>query len=101
AYSVQQRVREFGVRIALGATTSDVLTMVFGNTARIIGVGVVVGLLVAAAVGRSMSSFLFGVEPLDAPTFVGVSALLALTASLATAIPALRAARVNPMVALR
>jgi len=101
AYSVQQRVREFGVRIALGATTSNVLTMVFGNTARIVGVGVVAGLLAAAALGRSMSTFLFGVQPLDPLTFVAVTTLLVLTAATATAIPALRAARVDPVVALR
>jgi putative ABC transport system permease protein len=101
AYSVQQRVREFGVRIALGATTRQVLTMVFGNTARIVGVGVIVGLLAAATLGRSMSTFLFGVQPLDPLTFFGVTTLLALTAASATAIPALRAARVDPIVALR
>ena len=101
AYSVQQRVREFGIRIAMGAKTSQVLTMVFGNTARIVGVGVVVGLVAAAALGRSMSTFLFGVQPIDPLTFAGVALLLALTASLATAVPALRAARVDPIVALR
>jgi putative ABC transport system permease protein len=101
AYSVQQRVREFGVRIALGATTSDVLAMVFGSTTRIIGVGIVVGLTAAAAVGRSMSSVLFGVQPMDPLTFGAVAVLLATTAMVATAIPALRAARVDPIVALR
>lgn len=100
-YSVQQRVREFGVRIALGARASQVLTMVFGDTARIVGVGVGVGLVAAAALGRSMATFLFGVPPTDPLTFAGVALLLALTASLATAIPALRAARVDPVVALR
>jgi putative ABC transport system permease protein len=101
AYSVQQRVREFGVRIALGATTSNVLTMVFGNTARIVGVGVVAGLLAAAALGRSMSTFLFGVQPLDPLTFAAVPLILASTAAIATMLPALRAARVDPVVALR
>jgi putative ABC transport system permease protein len=101
AYSVQQRVREFGVRIALGATTSHVLTMVFGSTAWIVGVGIVVGLLGAAAVGRSISALLFGVQPIDPLTFAAVALLLALTAALATAVPALRAARVDPIVALR
>jgi putative ABC transport system permease protein len=101
AYSVQQRVREFGVRIALGATTKIVLAMVFGNTVRIVGLGVVVGLLAAAALGRSMSTFLFGVEPVDPLTFAVVTTLLMLTAASATAIPALRAARVDPVVALR
>jgi putative ABC transport system permease protein len=101
AYSVQQRVREFGVRIALGATTRNVLAMVCGGTARILGVGIVAGLVVAAAVGRSMSALLFGVQSADPLTFAGVAALLAVTAALATAVPAFRAAKVDPIVALR
>jgi putative ABC transport system permease protein len=101
AYSVQQRVREFGVRIALGATTRNVLLMVFGGTIRIIAAGLVVGLAAAAILGRSISSFLFGVRPVDPLTFAGVAALLAVTAALAMAVPALRAARVDPVIALR
>jgi putative ABC transport system permease protein len=101
AYSVQQRVREFGVRVALGATTSNLVTTVFSCTARILGVGVVVGLIAAAAVGRSMSTFLFGVQPVDPLTFVAVAMLLALTGVCAATVPALRAARVDPIVALR
>jgi putative ABC transport system permease protein len=100
-YSVQQRTREFGVRIALGATTRNVLTMVFRSTARMLGAGIVMGLVAAAAVGRSMSTLLFGVQPVDPLTFAAVAALLAGTAALATAIPAFRAARVDPIVALR
>jgi putative ABC transport system permease protein len=101
AYSVQQRVREFGVRIALGATTANVLRLVFANTARVITAGVLAGLIAAAILGRSIASFLFGVNPLDPVTFGGVAILLALTAALATAVPALRAARVDPIVVLR
>jgi putative ABC transport system permease protein len=101
AYSVQQRVREFGVRIALGATTSNVLLMVFGGTIRITVAGLVIGLAAAAILGRSMSALLFGVRPVDPLTFVGVAALLAVTAALATAVPAFRAATVDPIVALR
>jgi putative ABC transport system permease protein len=101
AYSVQQRVREFGVRIALGATTGSVLALVVGNTARILSIGVAVGLTAAAALGRWMSSLLFSVRPTDPLTFGAVAAMLALTAALATAIPALRAARVDPVVSLR
>ena len=100
-YSVQQRAREFGVRIALGATTGNVLAMVFGRTARVLGIGIVVGLVAAAGLGRSMSSLLFGVQPLDPLTFGAVALLLATTAMVAAAIPALRAASVNPIVALR
>jgi putative ABC transport system permease protein len=101
AYSVQQRAREFGVRIALGASMRDVLTIVFGSAARILGVGIVSGLIAAAALGRAMSSLLFGVEPTDPLTFGAVALLLATTAMVASTIPALRAARVNPIAALR
>ncbi|HVQ14577.1 MAG TPA: ABC transporter permease, partial [Vicinamibacterales bacterium] len=101
AYSVQQRVREFGVRIALGATTRNVVLMVCGGTIRLIGAGLVIGLAAAVVLGRSISTFLFGVRPVDPVTFAGVAALLAVTAALATAVPALRAAKVDPIVALR
>jgi putative ABC transport system permease protein len=101
SYSVQQRLREFGVRIALGATTRDVLAMVFGSTARMVGIGVLVGLAAAAATVRSISALLFGVRPFDPLTFAAVAAAVALTATVATAVPAVRASRVDPIVALR
>ena len=101
AYSVQQRVREFGVRIALGATTRQVLGLVLGGAARVVGVGAVIGLIAAAILSRSISAFLYGVEPLDPLTFGSVAIVLALTAALAAAIPALRAARVDPAVTFR
>ena len=101
AYSVQQRVREFGVRIALGASTRQVLGLVLGGAARVVGVGAVIGLIAAAALSRSISAFLFGVEPLDPVTFGSVAIVLAVTAALASAAPALRAARVDPVVAFR
>jgi len=101
AYSVQQRVREFGVRIALGASTRQVLGLVLGGAARVVGVGAAIGLVAAAALSRSISAFLFGVEPLDPLTFGSVAIVLTLTAALASAAPALRAARVDPVVAFR
>jgi putative ABC transport system permease protein len=101
SYSVQQRLREFGVRIALGATTRDVLAIVFGGTARILAAGIVVGLLGAIAMGRSISALLFGVRPTDPLTFAAAAAVLAVTAAVATMIPAFRASRVDPIVALR
>jgi len=101
AYSVQQRVREFGIRIALGATTGNVLRLVFASTVRMLTGGVLAGLIGAALLARSIASFLFGVKPLDLVTFSSVAMLLALTAAVATAIPAWRAARVDPIVALR
>jgi putative ABC transport system permease protein len=101
AYVVQQRVREFGVRRALGAGTGDVLRLVVGSAARVIALGAVVGLGVAAVLGRLLASVLFGVEPLDPMTFVSVTIVLALTAAVSMAGPAWRATRVDPAVALR
>jgi putative ABC transport system permease protein len=101
AYSVQQRTREFGVRIALGASTTDVLRLVLLSAARVIVAGAVIGLALAAALGQAVASFLFGVQPLDPVTFAGVAVVLAITAALAAAAPALRASLVDPAVALR
>jgi putative ABC transport system permease protein len=100
-YSVEQRMREFGVRIALGATTANVLRLVIGSAARVIALGTVAGLAAAAGLGQVITMFLFGVKPLDPLTFVAVAALLAITAALAAAAPALRAVRVDPVEAFR
>jgi putative ABC transport system permease protein len=101
AYSVQQRVREFGVRRTLGATTRDVLRLVAGSAARVIGAGALVGLLLAAVLARLLAAMLFGVRPLDPVTFATVAIVLALTAAVSAAVPAWRAARVDPAEALR
>jgi putative ABC transport system permease protein len=101
AYSVQQRVRDFGVRRALGATTSDVLRLVAGSAVRMIAAGAVIGLTLAAVLGRLLGTVLFGVQPLDPLTFAAVTIVLALTAAVATAGPAWRATRIDPAVALR
>jgi len=101
AYSVQQRTREFGVRIALGASAANVLGLVLGNAARVIGTGVVIGLALALVFAQSVSSFLFGVQPLDPLTFASVGAVLVLSAMAACAVPALRAVRVDPVEAFR
>jgi putative ABC transport system permease protein len=101
AYSVQQRIREFGVRIALGATTANVLRLVFASTAGMLTAGILIGLVAAAVLARSIASFLFGVTPIDLPTFGGVAMLVAMTAVCATLVPAWRAACVDPIVALR
>jgi putative ABC transport system permease protein len=100
-YSVQQRSREFAMRIALGATTGNVLALVLGSAGRLIAVGAIVGLAAGAALARSMSAFLFGVQPLDPVTFGAVVVGVALTAAIATAAPAMRAARVDPLVTFR
>jgi putative ABC transport system permease protein len=101
AYSVQQRMRDFGVRRALGATTGDVMRLVIGNAARLIGVGIVIGLVLAAASSRLIATMLFGVQPLDVATFASVAIVLAITAALAIAGPAWRAARIDPAAVLR
>jgi putative ABC transport system permease protein len=101
AYSVQQRVREFAVRIALGASPAQVLGLVFGGAARVVGAGAAIGLIAAAVLSRTISAFLFGVEPIDPLTFVAVTIILTLTAATACAMPAFRAARIDPAVTFR
>jgi putative ABC transport system permease protein len=87
--------------LALGADCADVLGMVLGEATRLAAAGVAIGLIGAAATTQLLRSLLFGVTPSDVPTFVGVAALLAATAFVASYIPARRATRVDPMVALR
>jgi putative ABC transport system permease protein len=101
AYSVQQRVREFGVRIALGASAAEVVRLVLGGVIRLIVPGALVGLLLAAALARSISALLFGVQPLDPFTFVSVAIVLVTTVTIATVAPVWRAARIDPAVTLR
>jgi putative ABC transport system permease protein len=101
AYSVQQRVRDFGVRRALGATTREVIRLVIANAARTIGAGVVIGLGLSAISGRLIETMLFGVRPLDVATFAFVTMVLGFTAALSVAGPAWRAARIDPATALR
>jgi macrolide transport system ATP-binding/permease protein len=101
AYSVALRRREIGVRIALGAAAADVRRLVVGQALRLVIAGVVAGLLVAFAAGRLASSFLFGVGAADPLTFAGVPLLLGAVAVLASGLPAHRAARIDPMDALR
>jgi putative ABC transport system permease protein len=101
AYSIQQRAREFGVRMALGATRRDMLGLVAGGAATVVVSGAAVGLLLAVVLSRFMTSVLFGVQPLDPVTFVVVVSVLAATATLSTAVPAWRASRVDPAVILR
>jgi putative ABC transport system permease protein len=101
AYSVQQRVRDFALRRALGATTSDVLRMVVGSAIRVIASGAVIGLALSAALSRLLATLLFGVQPLDLMTFACVTIVLILTTMLSIAGPAWRAARIDPAAALR
>jgi putative ABC transport system permease protein len=101
SYSVNQQTREIGIRMAMGAQTGRVLGLVVGQGMRLAGVGLILGLVVAFAAMRVMSSLLFGVSAHDPLTFVGVSLVLALAAVLACYIPARRATKVDPIIALR
>ncbi|HEX8032127.1 MAG TPA: ABC transporter permease [Vicinamibacterales bacterium] len=101
AYSVQQRVRDFGVRRALGATTNDVLGLVVIDAAKVIALGAAIGLVLSALLGRAIVSMLFGVQPLDLATFAIVTVVLGLTAAISIAGPAWRAARIDPAAVLR
>ncbi|HEY2459959.1 MAG TPA: ABC transporter permease [Candidatus Acidoferrum sp.] len=101
AYSVEQRTREVGIRVAMGAQKTDVLRLVLAQGARLVTLGIIIGMVVAAALTRLMSTLLFGVTATDPATFAAVATLLAAVALAATYIPAHRATRTDPIQALR
>jgi ABC-type antimicrobial peptide transport system permease subunit len=101
AYSVSQRTREIGVRVALGAQRRDVMSLVLGEGVSLILIGLMIGLAGSLALTRFLSSLLVGVSATDPLTFSSVAVLLALIALAACYIPARRAVLVDPMVALR
>jgi putative ABC transport system permease protein len=101
SYGVAQRTREIGIRMALGARQADVLSMVVRHGALLAGMGLAVGLAGGLALSQLLATLLFRVSPTDPPTFAGGTAVLSVVAVLAAALPARRAARTDPMVALR
>jgi len=101
AYSVQQRMREFGVRIAMGARALDVVRLVFGSAARLTAIGLTIGLVAAGVLSRWVATLVYPIAPLDPVTFAAVPLVLVVTAAVAVAAPALRAMRVDPVVAFR
>ena len=101
AYLVTQRTREIGVRLALGAQRSDVLSLIMGHGLRLVCFGVMAGLLGGFLTTRSISALLFHTSPADPQTYAAVALLLVTVAMLASYLPARRAMRVDPIVALR
>lgn len=101
AYTVAQRTQEIGIRMALGAQMRDVLSLMLRKAMSLVLIGAVIGLVAAYAVTRVMSSLLFGVTPTDLATFIAVPMVLLLVALVACLVPARRATRVDPLVALR
>ena len=101
SYSVAQRTQEIGIRMALGARPPDVLALVVKHGMALALLGIAAGVVGALAMTRLMSGMLFGIRPTDPLTFAGVAALLGTVAFLANYLPARRASKVDPMVALR
>jgi predicted permease len=101
SYGTSQRTSEFGLRVALGAKAPDVVRLVVAGAARLVAVGLALGLLLAAATGRVITSMLFGIRPMDAAAYGAVVLLSVPMIVVAALVPALRAARVDPMTALR
>jgi ABC-type antimicrobial peptide transport system permease subunit len=101
SYAADQRTREIGIRVALGASPRAIRALVFGDGARLVAAGLIVGLLAAAAVTRAMSRVFVLVAATDLPTFVGVTTFLTVVVRAACYQPARRATRVDPILVLR
>jgi putative ABC transport system permease protein len=99
--SVTERTREIGVRLALGATRRDVLSLVVRQGMALTGLGVLIGLASAAAASRALVSLLYGVSRLDPAAYLGVVVLLAIVSAVACCVPAWRASRIDPSITLR
>jgi putative ABC transport system permease protein len=101
SYAVTQRTSEIGIRLALGAETRNILSLVVGNGLRLAGLGLAIGIVLALVLSRTLSSLLFNTASTDPVTFLGVVLVLAAVASLATYLPARRASHIAPVEALR
>jgi ABC-type antimicrobial peptide transport system permease subunit len=101
SHSIRERTQEIGLRVALGASRSDVLRLILRQGMTLIAIGIVFGFLAAGGLTQFLSTMLFGVEPLDLLTFAFAAALLLLVGALASYLPARRATRIEPIDALR
>jgi len=101
SYTVTQRTQEIGIRMALGAQRGDVLRLILRQGMQLLGIGIVVGFIGVFGLGHLLQSLLFGIGAHDTTTIIGVAAVLSAVALLACWIPARRAARVDPIIALR
>jgi putative ABC transport system permease protein len=101
SYAATLRTQEIGVRIALGAGSRDILRLVVGHGLTLVAIGIALGVSVALGVSRLIGGLLFGISPTDPATFIAVPLALAAAAFTASYIPAWRAARINPLVALQ
>ncbi len=101
SYSVSQRVQEIGIRMALGASATDLQSGILLRTLGLAALGLALGMAASRALTRALESLLFGVTPGDPFTFIGIAALLLAVAAVAGYVPARRASRIDPMVALR
>jgi ABC-type antimicrobial peptide transport system permease subunit len=100
AYSVRQRTKEIGVRMAIGADAGRIARLVASESVRMVGFGLAAGLLGALATARLLSGFLYGVQPADPAAILAAALVLAAAAALATLLPVRRATRVDPVIAL-
>jgi ABC-type antimicrobial peptide transport system permease subunit len=101
SYTVSQRTSEIGIRMSLGAEARDIMRLIIGQALRLVGVGLLAGVVIALTATRVMTSLLYGVTATDPITFVSICAIIGTIALIASYMPAARAARVDPLVAIR